>query len=147
MSHTPNLALPLLYAAQSQKEITHNEALVVLDGLVPGCVEAVATDPGSLVAQAGQSWIVGTAPVGAWVGRAGVIAIFTDGGWRFVLPALGMCLYDRSRNFVLMYDGSEWALPPSFVHPVGGDIVDTQARAAIAALASALQAAGLVDAT
>ena len=37
---TPRCALPLLATAQAQKEVTHNEALVLLDALIHAAVVA-----------------------------------------------------------------------------------------------------------
>lgn len=49
MADTPNLGLPLLAAAQSQKHVTHNEALEELDGLVQCSVisRTLTSPPGS----------------------------------------------------------------------------------------------------
>ena len=45
MSQTTRLALPLIEAAQSQKHVTHNEALVGLDALVQLSVRSRAMTP------------------------------------------------------------------------------------------------------
>ena len=147
MPNTPNLAMPLLFAAQAQKEMTHNEALVVIDALLPGCVQAVASDPSLLDPAGGEAWIVGADPVGAWASRAGQIAISTEGGWRFVPPVDGMRLKDRTEGIVLAFDGTAWLEPPAIGAPTGGTIVDTEARATIAALLSALHQVGILKAT
>lgn len=147
MSHTPNLALPLLFAAQAQKEITHNEALVLVDGLLPGCVNAVASDPAALAPDPGDAWIIGASPTGAWLGRANHIAVYSEGGWRFVLPVDGMRLYDVGRGLVLLFDGGTWLEPPSITMPSGGTVVDAEARSVMTALIGALRQAGLLRAT
>lgn len=147
MSHTPNFALPLLFAAQAQKEITHNEALVIIDALLGACVEAIASDPAVLDPSEGSAWIVGPLPVGAWADRAAQIAIFTAGGWRFVAGAHGMRVYDRQAAIVRMFDGGAWPAPPAIAEPTGGAIVDAEARAVLAVLLSALRSTGLLNAT
>ena len=53
MDATPRWGLPLLFAGQAQKEIFHNEALMLVDALLHGRVEsadlgAPPTDPDSL---------------------------------------------------------------------------------------------------
>ena len=40
MTDTPRLALPVIEAAQAQKHVTHNEALVLLDALVQLTIES-----------------------------------------------------------------------------------------------------------
>ena len=49
MTDTPRLALPAIEAAQAQKHVTHNEALVLLDALTHLAVEsrALSAPPGS----------------------------------------------------------------------------------------------------
>src|SRR3546814_11391087 len=87
---TPRFALPLLAVAQAQKEVTHNEALTLLDALVHAAIEAgpLATPPASPAV--GQCWIVDAAATGAWTGEGSAIAIWTAGGWRFAAPRAGV---------------------------------------------------------
>jgi hypothetical protein len=49
MTNTPRLGLPAIEAAQAQKHVTHNEALVLLDALTQLAVESrlLTTPPGS----------------------------------------------------------------------------------------------------
>lgn len=147
MSQTANFALPLLFAAQAQKEITHNEALVIIDALLGGCVEAVAADPAELEPAEGSAWIVGPSPVGAWAGKAAQIAIFTAGGWRFVVGVAGMRMYDRAAAIVRMHDGGTWSAPPAISGASGGMVVDVEARSTVALMLAALRSHGLLDAT
>ncbi|MAF61280.1 MULTISPECIES: DUF2793 domain-containing protein [Pseudomonadota] len=147
MSFTPNFSMPMLHPAQAQKEITHNEALVLADALLRGAVKAMLNDPAPLAPAPGQAWIVGPAPIGAWVGQAGKIAICTDGGWRFATAPAGMQLRDDMAAVCRRFDGSAWSAYPPIAAPVGGSIVDAEARATLAAVLAALQQAGLASVT
>lgn len=147
MPDTPNFALPLLFAAQAQKEITHNEAIAVIDAVLTGCIEAVANDPASLAPQEGQMWIIGSAPVGAWSARAGQLALFTAGGWRFIVPMEGLRLLDRSANLLRMRRSSGWSARAAIADPAGGTTIDNEARLAIAAILAALRESAIVAAT
>src|SRR3546814_15958049 len=86
MPITPRFSLPLLAVAQAQKEVTHNEALTLLDALVHAAIEAgpLATPPANPAL--GQCWIVDAAATGVWSGAENAIAIWTAGGWRFAAP-------------------------------------------------------------
>ncbi|WP_420140894.1 DUF2793 domain-containing protein [Sphingomonas sp.] len=98
---TPRLMLPLLAAGQAQKEVTHNEALTLLDMLVQPVVEASGIDVPPVAPQPGQIWIVGGAASGAWAGHADHLAGWSGGGWRFVTPQPGMtacAMWRRMRN-------------------------------------------------
>ncbi len=91
---TDRLALPLLAAGQAQKEIFHNEALTFVDLLLQGAVEDHDVDDPPASPAAGQCWTVGASPSGDWTGRAGQVAGWTTGGWRFVLPRAGMTFWN-----------------------------------------------------
>lgn len=163
MDDTPRWTLPLLSAGQAQKEMTHNEALSLLDLIVHPCVEAVgpnAPPPGPLT---GQAWIVGDQPVGDWTGRAGMLAGWTEGGWRFLVPRIGLTVWSRADDCRCDWDGSQWRLGrivgraliiegkkvvgtqrPAIAQPAGGQVVDSEARLVLSAVISALRDHGLV---
>lgn len=147
MSSTPNFSMPLLHAAQAQKEITHNEALVLVDALLRGTVKAMLDDPAPLTPVAGQAWIVGAAPVGGWAGQAAKIAVFTEGGWRFATAPAGLQLRDEAAAICRRFDGSAWAAYPPIAAPTGGSVVDVEARSTLASVLGALQQAGLAGVT
>jgi hypothetical protein len=76
------LGLPFLAVGQAQKELTHNEALALIDLALHAGVEAVGTNVPPAAPVEGQAWIVGSAPSGAWTGRSQALAGWTPGGWR-----------------------------------------------------------------
>ncbi|MEM6636086.1 MAG: DUF2793 domain-containing protein [Pseudomonadota bacterium] len=108
MANTTNLGLPLIQAAQAQKHITVNEALVRLDGLAQLVLlsRVMATPP--LSATDGQCWAVPTAASGAWATHAGEIAIYSNGGWVFATPALGWSAYIEDEGARALFDGFDW---------------------------------------
>lgn len=134
-------------AAQAQKEITHNEALVLVDALLSGCIEGVASDPDSVDADEGRAWIVGSSPLGLWAGHAAAIAVFTSGGWRFAPPVAGMRLYDRTSATMRVYDGGGWLGPGGIADPEGGTSIDVEARSTLTALLAVLRHLGLLAVT
>ena len=75
MADTPNLGLPLLQAAQAQKHVTMNEALVRMDGLgqLSLVSVAVSTPPG--VASDGEGYGVPVGATNEWAGHDGEISI------------------------------------------------------------------------
>ena len=70
---TTRHGLPLLQAGQAQKEVTHNEALVLLDLLAHPAVEGVLATPPAAPTP-GQGWIIGAGATGAWSGQDGALA-------------------------------------------------------------------------
>ena len=108
MSASNRLALPLLDAAQAQKHVTHNEALVALDALVQASVSSrnVVTPP--LLPTEGLRVLVGTAATGGFAGHDGALAAFDDGGWSFSTPRVGWRLHVADEKALLLFDGSAW---------------------------------------
>lgn len=143
-SSTPRLALPLLFAGQSQKETTVNEAILLADFLLAPVVEGTLGAPPAAPAP-GKAWIIATAPSGDFAGRAGQLAIWTEGGWRFIAPVAGMAVEDRQRNARARFD-STWQYAVAPAAPTGGGVVDAQARSAISAVVSLLVSAGIFSA-
>lgn len=144
-STTPHFALPLLYAGQSQKEVTVNEALVLADLLLQPVVQGtITTAPASPAA--GQCWIVGSGATGIFAGHDGALAAWTDGGWRFIAAQNGMRVYDIAHASLRTFNGS-WSLPVAPVAPTGGTVIDTQARAALANLVAILRDSSILAAS
>lgn len=85
------------FASESQKEITNNEALVVIDAWC-GCVEGMAADPGRGKCRCRQAWIVGPSPVSLLAYHATAMDVFTAGGWRFAPPAVKMRVFGTDQR-------------------------------------------------
>ena len=140
-SISPRFSLPLLFAGQSQKEAFVNEAHARADALLHCAIEGEAATPPTTPVE-GTNWLVAASPTGAWAGQAGKLACRQAGNWLFVAPRDGMVLLNRTNGQQRRYFAS-W-LPPSVPSaPTGGTTIDTEARAAIAALVAALRTAGV----
>lgn len=143
-SVSPRFALPMLFAGQSQKEATVNEALLATDLLVHPAVEAVMATPPATPSN-GQCWLVGTSATAAFAGQTDRIAAWTEGGWRFIVPREGMRAYDISAAAHRLYAGGAWRLVTAPAAPSGGSVVDSQARTAISAIITSLRNAGVLS--
>ena len=104
---TDRLALPLLAAAQAQKHITHNEALLLLDRLVHlTALDRRDAPPGA--PSVGDVHLVEAGATGAFSGHDGEIARFGDDAWQFDSPAAGWLLWLSGEDAALVFDGSHW---------------------------------------
>jgi hypothetical protein len=139
---SPRFALPLLYAAQAQKEVFVNEAHALIDALLHGAVEGIAAAPPASPVE-GTSWLVGDSPSGDWAGQAGAIASFQAGNWLFTEPRDGMRLLDRASGQDMRHVGG-WRVAAPVSAPIGGTTIDAEARTAIVALIEALATAGIL---
>ena len=157
------LNLPLLQAGQAQKEYTHNEALTAIEALVQPVAQTLGDNSPPAAPVAGQCWIVGTAPTGAWAGQAGAVAMWSEGGWRFTPPFDGMTVWISDTELFAFRRSGAWSLgieraagvviggvqvvgpqQSAIAPPSGGSLIDTEARAGITAIILTLRAHGLI---
>jgi hypothetical protein len=161
---TARLALPFILPGQAQKELFHNEALTLIDGLLHAAVEGSPLAAPPPAPAAGQCWVVAAAASGAWSGRDHFLASYTEGGWRFSAPVAGMLVWSKAAGHWLHWNGTGWSsgsLPasglvvagqqvvgarqPAVPTPSGGTIIDVEARAAITSLIVTLRSHGLIE--
>lgn len=114
------LGIPYIQASQATPEITHNEALYMLEALTHGAIDRTNAPPGSPAD--GDVYLVGTAGSGAWAGRSNHIAVWMDGSWGFIpgfdddgaLIAIGaahegLTIYVHDENLYYRWTGSTWS--------------------------------------
>jgi len=163
MDETARFALPQLAPGQAQKEWRHNEALQKVDLLLCPVIEDMhlAVPPASPAP--GACYLVADGASGAWAGRDGMLAGYTDGGWRFIAPVDGMRVRDRSSGLTLLRTGGGWetgivraeevevggltvmrARQPAIADPDGGTAIDSQCRTAVGAILAMLRTHGLI---
>jgi Protein of unknown function (DUF2793). len=112
VSLTPNLALPFIQAAQSQKHVTHNEAIRILDAMVQlGVLDRHLSAPPASPAE-GARYVVAASPTGAWTGHAGKIAAYQDAAWAFYAPQEGWLTWVADEDIVVAWNGSDWVTLP-----------------------------------
>ena len=135
--------LPFLVVAQAYKEITHNEALARVDALLHPVVEGKAESPPTLLAaDVGQCWLVDDGAIGEWQGKAGQIAYWTGGSWRYIDSSQAMRVRNIATATNLVRIGNEWIEPPVIANPQSGPVIDIEARAAIVTLLSHFRTIG-----
>ncbi|WP_265561957.1 DUF2793 domain-containing protein [Sphingomicrobium arenosum] len=147
MNDTNRLGLPLLATGQAQKDVTHNEALVLLDLLVQPVVNCppLIVPPSNPIE--GECYLVAPSPSGAFVDHGNAMATYTGGGWRFVQPTEGFHCRRGDTDGGYVFRGNVWAEVGGETHaigaaissPAGGGSVDAEARAAIDAILAVLR--------
>lgn len=143
---TGRLALPLMAPGQAQKELTHNEALALIDLAIQPVIEAIGVNDPPPAPTIGQCWIVGPAPTGLWAGRTKALAGWTAGGWRFQAALEGMTVRRSGDGVLVRYDGAAWRVPPVVTPASGGGVIDVEARNLLQSLIEILRDAGLARA-
>jgi hypothetical protein len=137
-------ALPFLQPGQAQKELFHNEALAAIDALLHPVAQTIGDNAPPSTPVIGQCWIIGASPTGAWTNHGEEIALWSDGGWRFIAPVPGMMVWLAVDGVWAREESGGWAVSAAISNPAGGTIVDGEARAAINALLAAVRAHGLI---
>jgi hypothetical protein len=131
MPNSPNLIMPFIDAAQSQKHVTHNEALRVLDAAVQLSVidRDLTAPPGS--PSDGDRYIPASGATGDWSGKDLNIAAYQDGAWAFLVPREGWLCWVADEDILLVWDGAAWAEAGNVasLNPASGDLVGVNATA------------------
>ncbi len=159
---TSRLGFALLSAGQSQKEVTHNEALLRADMLVQAVVEGLPQAAPPAAPAPGQCWLVDAQAQGDWTGHDLHMAQWTTGGWRFFAPFEGVSVWCRTPAGLLRHIGGNWTRDldatglridgnrvvgtrqPAIQSPSGGQMMDLEARAVLSQILVALRAHGLI---
>lgn len=107
MTNTANLSLPNIAAAQSQKHVTHNEGLRILDALIYIRVldDDLTAPP---VGVEGARYIVAATATGDWAGQENKIAAFQDGSWRFYTPSTAWIVWVHDETTPKVWSGTAW---------------------------------------
>lgn len=131
MDDTPNLGLPYILAAQSQKHVTHNEAIRALDVVVKLAVldRDLATPPVSPAE--GDRYIVAASPTGDWDGEAGNVAAFQDGAWAFLSPKEDSIAWIADEEAAVVWSNASWTALTAAVVSVQGYIFQPEWIAAM----------------
>jgi len=122
---TPNLSLPLMIRNQSGKEVTHNEALVIIDVLLNNGIidKDLSTPPTS--PNEGDTYIVNTTATGDWLNQEGKIAFYNN-GWRFIAPKEGFTVWINDENLLYSHTGSSWQVSGGSMVGVLNDLNDVE---------------------
>ena len=113
MADTTHLQMPLLAAAQAQKHVTHNDALLRLDAVVQLSVKDrdLTSPPGS--PSDGDRYIPASGASGDWQDWDLNIAWYVDGVWTKLVPRGGWIAYVEDEGLVLIHDGTNWVKLPA----------------------------------
>ncbi len=162
MNTTIRHGLALLAAGQAQKEVTHNEALLVIDRRLQLAVETRGLASPPAAPTAGSCYIVASGASGEWAGQAGSLASHDGFGWTFDRPVRGCLAWIVDEAVFAVFD-TQWsdggwpvtglriagrqvlgAAPATLSPPVGGSQPDEPMRAAFADLLVALRQQGII---
>ena len=83
MTTSPDLGIPFIDQQQGTPEVTHNEALLLLQAMTNGVIDRGVNTP-AVGPTIGDSYIIGAAPTGAWAGRANCVTIWRATAWDFI---------------------------------------------------------------
>ncbi len=113
----PNLSLPLLSPSQSQKHVTHNEALRILDVVTQMAVLSDTIDTPPTDTDAGDRYLVPTGGQNEWSGQDGQVASYEQDAWVFYAPQTGWRIFVIDTGLLKAFDGTTW-------QAVGGSLLE-----------------------
>ena len=101
-----HLGLPYLLAAQSQKHVTHNEALRLLDAMVQlSVIDRTRTSPPASPAD-GDRHLVPSGATGLWAGWDLNVAFWVEGVWMRLVPRQGWLVWIAADQTYVVWNGS-----------------------------------------
>lgn len=122
MAKTAHLDLPLVMPSQAQKHVTVNESLARLDAAVQLRVLSAALQEPPEGPSDGASYLVPQDATGAWQGKSGRIAVWSNGGWIFLGPKAGWRAWDESIAGYQLFDGTDWHVNAIAASPGGASM-------------------------
>ena len=151
MNETTRWNLPLLASGQAQKEVTHNEALLAVDGLLHLAVASRGLASPPMLADAGEIHIIAPGAEEDWVGLAGQLASYDGFGWTIVVPRIGCLAWLIDEQALCVFTRQGWTIGGGVADMRQGDrrasggalTVDTECRSALADLITRLRDKGV----
>ncbi len=107
MSKSRNAEFNYLEAAQSQKHLTVNDALVRLDTLSQLILVSISQDIPFTASEGACYAVRSTDP--NFGDQGGKIAIYDNGGYIFITPKIGWHAYVADTGSQVVFDGSQWS--------------------------------------
>ena len=132
--------------------------------LVAGAIEDEPSGTPPSSPALGDCYIVADGATSEWAGKAGHVAAWTSGGWRFIEPLEGMSVYERTSGACAVFRSGAWEMgilrgaslaiggqqvvgerAAAIQSPTGGTVIDAEARAQVDAILDTLRQHGLID--
>jgi hypothetical protein len=109
MDYDPRYGIPLMSEGQSQKYLTHNQAIHVLAFWTSPVVQARTNTPATSP-NSGEAWIVGDSPTGIWSTHAKAIALYIGTEWFYLgAPEHGR-VYNLDDSAMWIIEGGIWGV-------------------------------------
>ena len=162
-NQTPRYKAPYILSTQSQKEVTHNMALNLLDMLIQPSVETMSLSTPPITPAEGQLWLVGATATGDWLGQDNNVAQFLGGSWNFHVPSEGFSVWLKDNGVAARFLSGLWQVgrlkatsveisgqqvigprQTAISDASGGITIDSEARASLNGLLAACRAHGLI---
>ena len=162
-NQTPRLNTPYIISTQSQKEVTHNMALNMLDALVQSAVETSALSAPPVSPVEGGLSLVGSSATGDWASHDNELAQYIGGIWQFYPAFEGMHIWLKDDDVIARYFSGLWQKGivtagsvkisgQQIIGPqqaavsdaAGGVTIDAEARTALNNLLAACRTHGLI---
>lgn len=137
MSNTQNLLLPFIAAGQSQKHVTHNEALLLLDKLSQISVisRTVSTPPAT--PNEGDLYIIPINSTALWANKTTQLALFRGNAWAYIPAKEGFIAYVQAEDKPILYNSTSWVDLPVTLPSHSHDILQNMALLGIGTTADA----------
>ena len=137
-TETPRLGMRYIQAGQSKAEVTHNEAMNVLDMIVGRrALDRNLTAPPSTPSNGDTYLVASSSASGAWLGRENDITAYYN-GWIFATPIEGLPFFIDDEDCMVVWTGSAWVVGE--VAANGTSITDPPTKSEVESLQTTINA-------
>lgn len=106
---TNNLKLPLLIQSQANKELCHNEALIIIDAILNNGIKLKDLTEPPETYSTGDLFLIGNNATGIYTNHDNQLTFYYN-GWHFLIPRAGMLLFSIVDAKLMYYNESSWKL-------------------------------------
>jgi hypothetical protein len=106
-------------AAQAQKHVTVNEALLRLDALAQLTLVSRSLAVPPISAPDGTAYAIPAGASGPWAGHEGRVGLWLNGGWEVVDARAGWRAWVEDEAASALFDGAAWTAGVAAVSPGG----------------------------
>jgi len=107
LDKSPRLNIPYIVASQSQKELTHNIMINMLELLLQSSVKDILNTPPVSPVE-GDLYLIGDLPTDEWTNYTRHLAGFIGGVWNVIAPVAGYSVWVQDEAVFYAYSGGSW---------------------------------------
>lgn len=104
---TKNLAFKTIIQNEANTHLTYSEFVTLMDIILANVINITTTAPPGSPTE-GDAYIIAATATGDWTGKENQIAIWHNLAWRYIVPAVGLSIWDTTTKLKYTWYDSAW---------------------------------------